>query len=52
MINTRERLVKVLKSKLERIERVAKRLLSSKEKVRVKKIVVFVKLVNLVRRTG
>jgi hypothetical protein len=49
VIDIREELVKVLEFKLERIERVAKRLLSGKE-VRVREIVVFVRLVNSVGR--
>jgi hypothetical protein len=50
VIDTREGLVKVLESKLERIERVAKRLLSGRGKVRVRKITVFIELVNLIGR--
>jgi hypothetical protein len=51
VIDTREGLVKVSESKLERIERVVKRLLSGREKVRVREIAAFAKLVNLVGRT-
>jgi hypothetical protein len=51
VIDTRERLVKVLKFKLERIKKVTKRLLSSRRKIRVRKIVIFAKLVNSVERT-
>jgi hypothetical protein len=38
VIDTRERLVKVSESKLERIKRVVKRLLNGRDKMRVRKI--------------
>jgi hypothetical protein len=50
VINTRKRLVKVSESKLERIES-SKEILRSRRKVRVREIVAFVKLVNLLERT-
>jgi hypothetical protein len=50
VIDTKKRLVKVSKFKLERIERVAKRLLNSRKKVRVREIVAFMKLINSVKR--